>query len=275
MSTTTIEKKTATQTPAKAKTTRKKAVAAPMNPPTAPAVEDTNKTEVEAKKAQELKDIETLKEARKRNASISKSLNNVQSSFTRIAFDLYWMYSASAFGLLGYKNIYDYAAREHGIARGTCSDFIHIVERFASRDEHGNILEEIRPELKDYQSSKLIALLGVTDAQLTEFSVDMSVRDIKKKVKDIHGEAGKSDASDCDASGGDDTYNGKEIIDGNFTEVNSQTLVTFHNIDEYNKYLDGLNDLIEKALKSKNFEADHKRIAVSYTHLTLPTTERV
>ncbi len=266
MSTTTIEKKTATQTPAKAKTTRKKAVAAPMNPPTAPAVEDTNKTEVEAKKAQELKDIETLKEARKRNASISKSLNNVQSSFTRIAFDLYWMYSASAFGLLGYKNIYDYAAKEHGIARGTCSDFIHIVERFASRDEHGNILEEIRPELKDYQSSKLIALLGVTDAQLTEFSVDMSVRDIKKKVKDIHGESGKSDASDCDAPGGDssgdDTYNGKEIIDGNFTEVNSQTLVTFHNIDEYNKYLDGLNDLIEKALKSKNFEADHKRIEI-------------
>lgn len=266
MSTTTIEKKTATQTPAKTKITRKKAVAVPMNPPTAPAVEDTNKAEVEAKKAQELKDIETLKEARKRNASISKSLNNVQSSFTRIAFDLYWMYSASAFGLLGYKNIYDYAAKEHGIARGTCSDFIHIVERFASRDEHGNILEEIRPELKDYQSSKLIALLGVTDAQLTEFSVDMSVRDIKKKVKDIHGEAGKSDASDCDAPGGDssgdDTYNGKEIIDGNFTEVNSQTLVTFHNIDEYNKYLDGLNDLIEKALKSKNFEADHKRIEI-------------
>ena len=94
----------------------------------------------------------------------------------------------------------------------------------------------------------------------------MSVRDIKKKVKDIHGEAGKSDASDCDVPGGDssgdDTYNGKEIIDGNFTEVNSQTLVTFHNIDEYNKYLDGLNDLIEKALKSKNFEADHKRIEI-------------
>ena len=50
MSTTTIEKKTATQTPAKAKTARKKAVAAPMNPPTAPAVEDTNKAEVEAKR---------------------------------------------------------------------------------------------------------------------------------------------------------------------------------------------------------------------------------
>lgn len=268
MSTTTIEKKTATQTPAKAKTTRKKAVAAPMNPPTAPAVGDTNKAEVEAKKAQELKDIETLKEAKKRNASISKSLNNVQSSFTRIAFDLYWMYSASAFGLLGYKNIYDYAAKEHSIARATCSDFIHIVERFAMRDDAGNVLEEIRPELKNYQSSKLIALLGVTDAQLTEFSVDMSVRDIKKKVKDIHGESGKSDkrpkakASDCNAPGGDGTYNGKEIIDGNFTEVNSQTLVTFHNIDEYNKYLDGLNDLIEKALKSKNFEADHKRIEI-------------
>ena len=260
MSTVTIEKKTATQTPAKAKTTRKKSVAAPINPPTAPAVEDTNKAEVEAKKAQELKDIETLKEARKRNASISKSLNNVQSSFTRIAFDLYWMYSTSAFGLLGYKNIYDCAAKEHGIARGTCSDFIHIVERFAKRDDAGNVLEEIRPELKDYQSSKLIALLGVTDAQLTEFSVDMSVRDIKKKVKELHGEAQDKDG-EAHTSGAD-TSNGKEIIDTTAQEVNSQTLVTFHNMEEYNKYLDGLNDLIEKALKSKNFEADHKRIEI-------------
>lgn len=259
MSTTTIEKKIATQTPAKAKTTRKKAVAVPMNPPTALAVEDTNKAEVEAKKAQELKDIETLKEARKRNASISKSLNNVQSSFTRIAFDLYWMYSTSAFGLLGYKNIYDCAAKEHGIARGTCSDFIHIVERFAKRDDAGNVLEEIRPELKDYQSSKLIALLGVTDAQLTEFSVDMSVRDIKKKVKELHGEA-QDEAQDETVES--DTSNGKEIIDTTAQEVNSQTLVAFHNMEEYNKYLDGLNDLIEKALKSKNFEADHKRIEI-------------
>lgn len=36
MSTATIEKKPTTQTPAKAKTTRKKAVAAPMNPPHCP-----------------------------------------------------------------------------------------------------------------------------------------------------------------------------------------------------------------------------------------------
>lgn len=265
MSTTTIEKKPVTQTPANAKTTRKKAVTTPMNPPTAPAVEDTNKAEIEAKKAQEAKDIETLKEAKKRKASISKSLSNVQSSFTRIAFDLHWISSTSAFGLLGYKNIYDYAAKEHGIARGTCSDFIHIVDRFAKRDEHGNVLEEIRPELKDYQSSKLIALLGVTDAQLTEFSVDMSVRDIKKKVKELHGEA-QSEAGETDTSGGDasgaDTSNGKEIITTTAQEVNSQTLVTFHNMDDYNKYLDGLNDLIEKALKSKNFEADHKRIEI-------------
>ncbi len=260
MSTTTIEKKTATQTPAKAKITRKKAVTAPMNPPTAPAVEDTNKAEVEAKKAQELKDIATLKEARKRNASISKSLNNVQGSFTRIAFDLYWMYSASAFGLLGYKNIYDYAAKEHGIARATCSDFIHIVERFANRDEQGNILEEIRPELKDYQSSKLIALLGVTDAQLTEFSVDMSVRDIKKKVKDIHGEAGKSDASG-DNSSDAHTHNGKEIIDGNFTEINSKTLMTFRCIDDFKSFIP-LNNLIETAFMNKKFESENRRVEV-------------
>lgn len=263
MSTTTIENKTATQTPAKAKTTRKKAVAAPMNPPTAPAVEDTNKAEIEAKKAQEKADIETLKEAKKRNASIHKSLNSVQSSFTRIAFDLHWILSSSAFKLLGYKNVYDYAAKEHGIAKGTCNNFINIVERFAVRDDAGNVVEQIKPELKDYQSSKLIVLLGVEDVQLTEFSVDMSVREMKKKVKELSGEADSDTTEEAPATSDADTSgNGKEIIDTTAQEVNSQTLVTFHNMDDYNKYLDGLNDLIEKALKSKNFEADHKRIEI-------------
>lgn len=259
---TTIEKKPTTQTTTTAKTTRKKAFA-PMNPPTAPAVEDTNKAEIEAKKAQEKADIETLKEAKKRNTSIHKSLNSVQSSFTRIAFDLHWILSSSAFKLLGYKNVYDYAAKEHGIAKGTCNNFINIVERFAVRDDAGNVVEQIKPELKDYQSSKLIVLLGVEDAQLTEFSVDMSVREMKKKVKELSGEADSDTTEEAPVTSGADTSeNDKEIIDTTAQEVNSQTLVTFHNMDDYNKYLDGLNDLIEKALKSKNFEADHKRIEI-------------
>lgn len=260
---TTIEKKPTTQTTATAKTPRKKAAVAPMNPPTAPAVEDTNKAEIEAKKAQEKADIETLKEAKKRNTSIHKSLNSVQSSFTRIAFDLHWILSSSAFKLLGYKNVYDYAAKEHGIAKGTCNNFINIVERFAVRDDAGNVVEQIKPELKDYQSSKLIVLLGVEDAQLTEFSVDMSVREMRKKVKELSGEADSDTTEEAPATSDADTSeNGKEIIDTTAQEVNSQTLVTFHNMDDYNKYLDGLNDLIEKALKSKNFEADHKRIEI-------------
>ena len=91
----------------------------------------------------------------------------------------------------------------------------------------------------------------------------MSVRDIKKKIKELHGEAqdetqGETQGKTAEA----DTSNGKTIIDTTAQEVNSQTLVMFHNIDDYNKYLDGLNDLIEKALKSKNFEADHKRIEI-------------
>lgn len=259
----TIDKKPTTQTTTTAKTPRKKAAVAPMNPPTAPAVEDTNKAEIEAKKAQEKADIEILKEAKKRNTSISKSLNSVQSSFTRIAFDLHWILSSSAFKLLGYKNVYDYAAKEHGIAKGTCNNFINIVERFAVRDESGNVVEQIRPELKDYQSSKLSVLLGVEDAQLTEFSVDMSVREMKKKVKELSGEADNDTTEEAPATSGSDTSgNGKEIIDTTAQEVNSQTLVAFHNMDDYNKYLDGLNDLIEKALQSKNFEADHKRIEI-------------
>lgn len=260
---TTIEKKPTTQTTATANTPRKKAAVAPMNPPTAPAVEDTNKAEIEAKKAQEKADIETLKEAKKRNTSIHKSLNSVQSSFTRIAFDLHWILSSSAFKLLGYKNVYDYAAKEHGIAKGTCNNFINIVERFAVRDEAGNVVEQIRPELKDYQSSKLIVLLGVEDAQLTEFSVDMSVREMKKKVKDLNGEA-DSDTTEEDpaTSDADVSGNGKEIIDTTAREVNSYTLTTIYGIEHYKNHIDDFNKMIEETLENKNFEADGKRIEI-------------
>lgn len=206
-------------------------------------------------------DIAFAKEADRRNKAIKSELKKISSSFEKIAFHLHWFYCNAAYKELGYDNIYAFASKEYCIARGTTNNYINVVERFAERGEHGEILERIRPELRDFQSSKLIALLDVQDDELNEFSSDMSVRDIKKKVKDMtSSEDSEGEDSESGESGSNDS---RDEIRVTATEINRQTVVTFASFDEYNKYLDGMNDLIEKALKSKAFKDGNKKIEVA------------
>lgn len=201
-------------------------------------------------------DVAFAKEADRRNKAIKSELKKISSSFEKIAFHLHWFYCNAAYKELGYDNIYTFASKEYCIARGTTNNYINVVERFAERGEHGEILERIRPELRDFQSSKLIALLDVEDDELKEFTSDMSVRDIKKKVKDMT----SSEDSESRESNTNDSHDEIRVT---ATEINRQTVVTFASIEEYNDYLDGMNDLIEKALKSKAFKEGNKKIEVS------------
>lgn len=189
----------------------------------------------------------TAKDVSKRGNSIRAELKRINGSFEHIAFDLHWFYVTKAYESVGYKNIYDMAQTEFGIARGTVSDFIHVVERFAKRDESGNILETIDEKWKNFKSSQLIAMHGRTDEELKEVSADMSVREIKKALKPKADEAAE-DAPENDTAGtADSTEDAPK--EAPLKVVERQVLVRFNNIDEYNRYLDGMNDYIEAALK--------------------------
>lgn len=184
----------------------------------------------------------TAKEVKARGVAIKNELNKVDSAFERIAFNLYWFYKNKAFEAVGYKNIYDMASKEFGVARGTTSNFINVVERFAERDENGNIIERISENYKVFKSSQLIAMLGKSDEELKEIEPDMSVREIKKTLK------GESDTDTADTDNAD-TDNAVDKTEETTPEINRQMLVKFNNMEEYNHYLDGMNDLIEKALR--------------------------
>lgn len=214
-----------------------------INPPTTPSFTD----------------LAFAKEADKRNKAVKSELKKINSSFEKIAFHIHWFFANGAYKELGYDSIYTLASKEYNIARGTTNNFINVVERFAERDENGEILDRIRPELRDFQSSKLIALLGIEDGELNQFSSDMSVRDIKKKVKELT--SSEEETTDiAEQSSDSDTENAIEVT---ATEINRQNIITFSSIAEYNEYLDGMNDLIEKALKSKAFKDGKKKIEVS------------
>lgn len=205
-------------------------------------------------------DVAFAKEAQKRNKAIKTELSRIDSSFEKIAFALHWFYRTKAHEQLGYKTFVDLASKEYGIKKQTAYNFVGVVDRFAERDENGEIVDKIREEYKDFQSSKLIALLNVTDdEQLVNFSPDMSVRDINKKVKELCSDNEEDSDSLADTADTADS----DVIDTTAKEIYRQEIITFDNIASYNEYLDGMNDLIEKNLKSKAFKDGKHRIEVS------------
>ena len=201
-------------------------------------------------------DVAFAKEAQKRNKTIKTELAKIDSSFEKIAFSLHWFYRNDAYKELGYKSFAELASKEYGIAKQTAYNFVGVVDRFALRDGNGEIMDEIREEYKDFKSSKLIALLDVTEEEIKEFDSTMSVREIKKKVKELTAEEEAETTSESDEVDDD-------VIDTTATEINRQEVICFSNLEEYNKYLDGMNDLIEKNLKSKAFKDGKHKIEIS------------
>ena len=194
----------------------------------------------------------TAKEVSARGKAIRQELRKVDSAFESIAFNLYWFYDKKAFEAVGYKNIYDMASKEFGIARGTTNNFINVVDRFAERDENGMVVEKISENFRDFKSSQLIAMLGKTNEELEDISPEMSVRDIKKALK---GSSDSGDSSEESGSSSSATEEAGADSDGDIIEakeINRQVLVSFRSMKEYNAYLDSMNDYIANALKKKD-----------------------
>jgi hypothetical protein len=124
-----------------------------------------------------------IKSADKVNKSIKSELGKIEKSFIKIAVSLHWVRVSNAFMVFGYDNIADYAVNELGIKKSLCYNLIGIAERFGIRDDSDNVIS-IYDKYKDYSVSKLSAMVSLTDAELDKVNPDMTVKDIKKLVKD-------------------------------------------------------------------------------------------
>lgn len=201
----------------------------------------------------------------KHTMTIRKEMSNAEKSFLKIGHALYMistLYNSKSFKTIGYKDIYDYAQKEFNIARGTCSDFMNIIEQFAKRDEHGNILPELDEKYKAFSSSKLSVMVSLSDDDLEKVTENMTVRaikDLKKKAK-----AGQTDASE--KSEECEQMELGDIID-NDVEV-SNVVISFRTVEEYEKNIDRLDELILRCLK-----AGHK-VTVSETAQKVRTSEQ-
>lgn len=121
---------------------------------------------------------------RKLDGLIYDRMNDMKKSSFDIAFALHFIYENCYYKIGGFKNIYEYASKRYGIARGTTNNFINLVDRFADLKNQESF--ELKSEFADYSSTQLICMLGHTDDELKEKNItpSMSSRDIKKALKD-------------------------------------------------------------------------------------------
>lgn len=202
---------------------------------------------------------EVEKEFKKHCSAIKRELDKAENSFLKIGFSIHWIYQNKSFESRGHKNIYDFAKAEFGIARGTCNNFINVVDYFGKKDKNGLVVE-LEDKYKSFKSSQLIAMLGCIKSgdELDCFTADMSVREIKKLVKDKEG---------SDDNGSDVQQSGKQmgiddIIDADSMEVRRNVLITCLNKDDYESKIDEIDKLITNAF---NKSKDSIRIEIAYT----------
>ncbi|MBD5519644.1 MAG: hypothetical protein HDR03_00145 [Lachnospiraceae bacterium] len=115
---------------------------------------------------------------------IKEQMRNIQNSFITIGFQLHWIRENKMYRVLDYRNVYEYAEKEYGIKKTTCSNIISIIENYAERDAAGNVVESIADCYRNYSASQLVAMLGMDDKTKQQVTPDMSVRAINRMRKD-------------------------------------------------------------------------------------------
>lgn len=133
--------------------------------------------------------LEYWEDKKNRNEIIKRFLTNEVNKYAhsqlKIAFVLKTVYDEKLYQIDGYKNIYDYAYDNYNIARGTCSNWLKVVDNFGVLNKQTGFYS-LDNKLQDFSITQLILIRGLTIEQIQAANItpDMSTREIKQVVKD-------------------------------------------------------------------------------------------
>lgn len=116
---------------------------------------------------------------------LTNEVNKYAHSQLKIAFVLKTVYDEKLYQIDGYKNIYDYAYDNYNIARGTCSNWLKVVDNFGVLNKQTGFYG-LDNRLQDFSITQLILVRGLTIEQIQTANItpDMSTREIKQIAKD-------------------------------------------------------------------------------------------
>lgn len=123
------------------------------------------------------------------SAALNKLIHNEIEQYScsqfRTAFYLKTVYDMKLYEELGFKNIYDYASDEFGIARGTVSNWLMVASNFGvlNSDTGFYSLDE---RLKDFSITQLVLVRQLTIEQIEELGIvpGMTTRQLKALIKE-------------------------------------------------------------------------------------------
>lgn len=102
--------------------------------------------------------------------------------FFSIGFGLYWFDDTGAYQQIGgktYDNIADFAKDRYGISKATTYQYLAVVKKFGKINPETGEVDAIRDEYRDYKSTALIIMTGMSDEQLAQCKPDMRVKELK------------------------------------------------------------------------------------------------
>lgn len=210
---------------------------------------------------------EMLTEFRKRSKAIKDSIGMIDDNFEKIAFNLHWINRKQAFKSDGFSSIVEYAQNTFGYQKTTCYSLISVVDRFAKRDDKGNMLESFDDRVKGFSTSKLSLMVNLTDAEIDSLNPGMSVREIKDFVKSLVAKPlpplpeGNSGSDDTQTDSNDDD----NVVDVESKDVTRQLLISCKDRNDYDAKIDKIDDFITRVF----IKHPDALIEVSYT---LPDT---
>ena len=141
--------------------------------------------------------IDQKKEYKRLNGVISNSMKNLESNYIRLAVALHEIDAGQFYILDGYKSVVEYAKEKYGIQKTTVYNYLGLVDRFG-------LTADSKPL---YTSQQMIAMLPALrgSAEISDFTPDMSVREIKAKAKQFIPRMGKKAFAPSKASESKDT----------------------------------------------------------------------
>lgn len=215
------------------------------------------KEKVEEIEVMNVPDKEFLSTYKKDVKLIEREFGKVESSFLNIGFSLHRIYKSEGFKIDGYKTIYEFAKDKFNLARGTTNNFINVVETFGKQVD-GKFMDELEDKYKGFKPSQLIALLGYINrggSELDCFTSDMSVRDVKSKIKELECSSCEDDSEVVEDDGSEVVVPAKEC---------KNTLISCMGLDDYNCKVDEIDALILNMFNKSKKRVRIEIVAIEY-----------
>lgn len=176
--------------------------------------------------------------------------------FFAIGFGLYWFDETGAYRQIDrlfpyrpYDNIAEFAKDRYGISKATTYQYLAVIKKFGKINPETGEIDAIQDEYKDYKSTALIIMTGMTDEQLAQCSPDMKTKELKA-IRD--GIPLIEDKQENDKPDGEKTQTQKPKPPAPGAKANVQSLFKIESVTDFEKRSKEIMEAIKKVLSQNN-----------------------